>query len=333
MEEIYSITSWIKACVVGFQMEGWDTELIIQKAGLSQETLNAGYCSIEVYNAIFEAAEALYGQSAGVVARRGVLPNTFHSFSLAMMSASSIYEGLCLLTKHNNSITNAIEFFVTDREQAIFGFKVCRGVHLEPAVAIAILASILKTARFILPGSACIKRAEMTHDKPIQDEIYQAYFKVPIDWGQNRYALHYDSHIFDTPSMHANPSLMLKGEQNWIEEVASFEEVSFLLRVRSFIKANLANSQLVIEYVARNFGMSIRTFQRRLGSEGTSFKLLLDHIRKEEAISLIRKTNAMTSEVADSLGFADVGNFSRAFKRWFGKSPDQFRKGRNIHPQ
>ena len=72
MEEIYSITSWIKACLVGFQMEGWDTKLILQKAGVAEETLNAGYCSIDVYNTIFEAAEALYGQSAGVVARRGV---------------------------------------------------------------------------------------------------------------------------------------------------------------------------------------------------------------------------------------------------------------------
>jgi len=330
--EKYSISSWIKACLVGFQMEGWDSALILKKAGIESDSLSSGYCPIETYNSIFTAAENLYGPSAGLVARKGVLPNTFHSFSLAMMSAGSIREGLSLLVKHNKSICNVLDFFIANDEPAVFGFTTCAGVNLKPAVATAVLASVLKTARFTLPGSACIEQVEMAYSEPTHADMLQAYFKVPIKWGVPRYALHYNKEAFEARSLFSNQSLMLKGEQNWVEEIASFEEVNFLVRIRSFIKVNLGNQQLAIEFVASVFGMSLRTFQRRLGIEGTSFKQLHDHARKTEALNLIQQNNIMTGEVADSLGFADVGSFSRAFRRWFGLSPEQFKKRKNTFP-
>jgi len=332
MEEKYSISSWIKACLVGFEMQGWDSALISKKAALDPDSLNGGYCSIETYNSIFAAAENLYGPSAGLVARKGVLPNTFHSFSLAMMSAGSVRESLSLVVKHNESICNVLDFFISEDEPAVFGFRLCKNVKLRPAVAIAVLASVLKTARFTRPGKTCIVQVEMAHPEPEHAGIFQSYFKVPIKWGMSRYALHYDISAFDAPSLFANQSMMLREEQSWVEEIASFEQVNFLVRLRSFIKANIGNPQLAIEFVAQVFGMSLRTFQRRLGIEGTSFKQLHDHARKVEALSLIEKDNAMTSEAADSLGFADVGSFSRAFKRWFGVSPEQFKKQQNTLP-
>jgi AraC-like DNA-binding protein len=71
--------------------------------------------------------------------------------------------------------------------------------------------------------------------------------------------------------------------------------------------------------------MSPRTLQRRLRAEGTGYKELLDETRRELAAQYIRSSRYSINEITFLLGFSDVSNFSRAFKRWEGVSPSSFR--------
>ena len=72
--------------------------------------------------------------------------------------------------------------------------------------------------------------------------------------------------------------------------------------------------------------MSTRTLQRRLQDENTSFQQLLDETRRELAMQFLRQKRMTLLEIAYLLGFADPSNFFRAFKRWFGMPPGQFRE-------
>jgi AraC-like DNA-binding protein len=73
--------------------------------------------------------------------------------------------------------------------------------------------------------------------------------------------------------------------------------------------------------------MSVRTLQRRLEDEGTSFGALADAARREAAEALIGDPDVPLAEVAFRAGFSDFGTFSRAFRRWTGKSPGAARDG------
>lgn len=73
-------------------------------------------------------------------------------------------------------------------------------------------------------------------------------------------------------------------------------------------------------------GVSTRTLQRSLGEEGLSYRGLLDHIRLRRATELLAQTNLSITEVALALGYSEHANFTRAFARWTGQAPLQFRR-------
>jgi AraC-like DNA-binding protein len=72
--------------------------------------------------------------------------------------------------------------------------------------------------------------------------------------------------------------------------------------------------------VARGLGMSERTLKRKLAEQGTSYSELLDRERHSQAVELLRGA-ASIDDVAERLGYSDAANFTRAFRRWTGRSP------------
>jgi AraC-like DNA-binding protein len=74
--------------------------------------------------------------------------------------------------------------------------------------------------------------------------------------------------------------------------------------------------------------MSIRTFQRRLEDSNLSYSDLIDQIRFERATELLEDRTMKFIDIAFDLGYAEPANFTKAFKRWTGVSPPEFR---NLH--
>ncbi|MNE81766.1 HTH-type transcriptional regulator AppY [compost metagenome] len=72
--------------------------------------------------------------------------------------------------------------------------------------------------------------------------------------------------------------------------------------------------------------MSDRTLKRQLAAESTSFSTIVDEVRYRHATSLLSRTDYSLEQIADELGYSDVANFSRDFKRWSGRSPSNWRK-------
>ncbi len=78
--------------------------------------------------------------------------------------------------------------------------------------------------------------------------------------------------------------------------------------------------------VARALGVGARTLRRRLAEESTSVREILDRVRLEIAIERLRRSRTSLAELALHLGFSDQTALSRAFRRWTGESPAQFRR-------
>jgi AraC-like DNA-binding protein len=100
-------------------------------------------------------------------------------------------------------------------------------------------------------------------------------------------------------------------------------------RVTAHIEAALpvsGGAPCDVEAVAGAMHMSARTLQRRLEQEGTRFTELLDGVRLELARRWLADADAPLFDVAMRLGFADLATFSRAFKRWTGMPPGQWRR-------
>ena len=80
-----------------------------------------------------------------------------------------------------------------------------------------------------------------------------------------------------------------------------------------------------IEVAARTAGMSVRSFQRRLEGEGVNYSQLIDRVRLDRATRLLDAPGARVIDVALEVGYSDPAHFTRAFRRWTGVTPRQFR--------
>lgn len=81
-----------------------------------------------------------------------------------------------------------------------------------------------------------------------------------------------------------------------------------------------------VDRVAEQLGMSARTLQRKLRTFGTSHQELLDEMRKDLAMRYLHEPEMAVCEVAYLLGFSESSAFHRAFKRWTGTTPSEFRR-------
>ncbi|MCY1413973.1 putative HTH-type transcriptional regulator [compost metagenome] len=95
--------------------------------------------------------------------------------------------------------------------------------------------------------------------------------------------------------------------------------------MRQAIEVQLPDGVPSADTVAQALHLSLRSLQRHLADEGCRYDSLLDECRQNLALQHLRNANNSLSEISYLLGFADTSSFNRAFKRWTGLSPGQYR--------
>lgn len=108
------------------------------------------------------------------------------------------------------------------------------------------------------------------------------------------------------------------------ERSAAGRASAFRTEIERRLEPLLASGEIGIERVARDLGCSRQTLYRRLKAEGTSYAQLLDGLRKRLALRYLRD-GLSVKDAGYRLGFSDPAAFSRAFKRWTGRSPSDLR--------
>jgi AraC-like DNA-binding protein len=110
------------------------------------------------------------------------------------------------------------------------------------------------------------------------------------------------------------------------------EPMPVSMRVRQLIASELRGGRASAIQVAQHLEMSRRTLVRRLDAENTSFSAQLDDVRRNIALRLLGSEKLPVNQVAGLVGFAHVQAFHRAFKRWTGQTPMQYRKSSHAAP-
>ncbi len=101
-----------------------------------------------------------------------------------------------------------------------------------------------------------------------------------------------------------------------------------LARVKSVVAGLALAGTISLETAARQLGTSPRTLQRRLNQRGSSFWALVEQSRFEIAGALLRETDLKVQEIAARIGYRTPSAFTRAFTRWAGRSPTEYRNAR-----
>jgi len=165
-------------------------------------------------------------------------------------------------------------------------------------------------------------------------------FPVPERAGEYRLVFGVEA-LFDQPCSYLaiDPrygALPLVRDQAALKEFLALAPENLFVRYRPShgtahqVRLNLAAMKLAdwpdFAGLARSLGMSASTLHRRLADEDSNFQRIKDQIRRERAQTLLRQTDLSVMAIADELGFAEPSAFHRAFRKWTGRAPGQFRK-------
>jgi AraC-like DNA-binding protein len=109
---------------------------------------------------------------------------------------------------------------------------------------------------------------------------------------------------------------------------SSRNEGELVYILRRTLGAYLPDGSMNIKLAARLCGVSVRTLQRRLSERGTSYSELLEGIRYATAVRLLEDSKKRVTDIGRELGYRDPAIFTRAFRRWTGVTPSEYRRRR-----
>lgn len=198
--------------------------------------------------------------------------------------------------------------------------------HSEPAALVdASMATLLALGRHGTGVAITAQLIELARPKT-DVSAHEAYFGCHVRFDAQRNCLHlyrsdlgraftaYNSELLDLLIPALDRALAER------QQAHSFSDT-----VRWLLIRQLSVGRPDIAEIAQELGVSGRTLQRRLGSEGTSFQLLLSTVRRERARELLVDASLDIDEVAYLLGYEDQSSFFRAFRLWEGDTPSSWR--------
>ncbi|MEX5442493.1 helix-turn-helix domain-containing protein [Acinetobacter schindleri] len=255
---------------------------------------------------------------------------SIHGFiGYAIMTANNITEALVLANRFIQLRLPFLQLFFST-----FGVKATvqlqTDIQMEPLrteISIALMIGLISMAKAITGISDATGEIDFDFKKPEGFERFMVKFPThQFRFEQPHLLLSFDKNYLMNKLVHADPiASQIAINQCEAELSALGERHRIAMRVRDIL-TNSEQHYLSIEAVADRLHMSDRTLKRQLAAEGTSFSTLVDEVRYRHATSLLSRTDFTLEQIADELGYSDVANFSRAFKRWSGRSPSNWRK-------
>jgi AraC-like DNA-binding protein len=189
------------------------------------------------------------------------------------------------------------------------------------------LASVLTHMRRWAGVEIVARRVRFMHaSRGDLAELYRFFGTDDVDFGCTENALVFDVSVMRLPLATRDPRLLATAESLAERELSERPPVpAFAQTVAVHVRKELADGSPTASSVARRMRMSMRTMQRRLDEEGTTFRRVLEGVRRDLARAYARDASIPLSEVARRLGFCDLPTFTRAFRRWTGQAPGAFR--------
>lgn len=268
-------------------------------------------------------------QDIGLKAARELAPGDYGVIEFMVSSARNMRESIELLGRYLPLVNDALEFaFRVEDGRAI--------IQLDSRVQLPRAAADFQSAAFYV---ATLQRGQhmvdpdyeacFMHEQPEQlDEYIRTFSPGRVRFGAEFNGFIFDARLLETSLTTADPELhavLRRYAERLLADLPRTE--TFADKVERVIQHELRHGEPTVERTAQQLHMTRRTFTRRLGREGTTFTTILDETRKKLAMRYIVEHHVGISEIAFLLGFSRTGAFFRAFKRWTGTTPREYRRG------
>ena len=308
-----------------------DTDAFLRSLGVDPQLLKSPdtRISVETYLHIQEsAAEYTQDPCFGLHMGEYAEPGSWSILGYMMMNSKNLGEAFERSARYSRIVGNMIEGRVEphlNRVKAIF-FTPDNVPLMSRHCFESTFSSTVHMMRSLTGRNISPLEVTFIYPEPSSRSEYERLFQCPVLFAQKENSMSFSWQMLTTPILMANQELLDYFEnyaRNFLSKMEHQKETT--QTVTRIILAHLSDDSLTITRVAREMAVSVRTLQNRLENEGVIFSELLKEIREKLAKKYLHE-NYSVEQITYLLGFSEPSVFRKAFKRWSGFTPRQYRE-------
>ncbi len=307
----------------GIQENTWLPEVGLDISELDKNTITLPWCTFR--QLIVQACKLTHEPALGLLIGEKLLVNTHGILGYAAISATTIREAVILFQRFMPLRTGLVSLQY-EENNGLFRVSFIETRLLEDIrrpILEAVVLAIKNVLDFITMGNSGILHVAFSFD--VQDQrLAQSLIRSEVLYGQNWTGFSLPIKLADRPLKMANSASFNEALRICETELEKLTNQTTLSgKVRRLMLESYCHFPS-LDSTAQRFHMTSRTLHRHLIEEGTSYKQILEEVRQLLAIKYLEGGQMSIQEIAYALGYSDIANFRRAFKRWEGVAPSQY---------
>ena len=308
---------------------GVTSEDLFGPFGLREQDVSEPHARLphSTHVAILDRARALTGEPAlGVFWGLQIRASVFGYLGFATTSAATLRGAIELAIQFAPlaSTAESMRLHVEGGVASLFLEERAEAGSVREIITMARLVSLWRIGE-TLTGRELSASAEVAFPEPKYHARF-AHLAPPVRFGCPATRALFPAEALDFPVITADPMALRLAAAECAREVSTLGTGGRLIRtIRSALWNDEGGLRTPSE-IASVVHMSSRTLRRRLESQGLSLSALLDQERRDRALSLLSSPELSLAQIAERLGYRNVQNFERAFRRWTGATPAAYRR-------
>jgi AraC-like DNA-binding protein len=324
----------LRQAIAGFAVIGVDVDAVLAEAGMTREDLDELPPRVPIsWSAkLWAAAEKVSGRDdLGVSLARLVQPEMYDVTGYVVRHSPTLGDAIRKLTRYGRIMGEGIDVQLeVDGERATIRQPPLPGHAEHPQITQCFLAALGLIARQLTGEHLVPLEVHFMHPEPTNAQALRQLFEGPLHFNAPYNGMVFDVAYLELPVLGHDRRLgeiLTRQADQLLEQLP--DRGGFVRRVQELLTEELNGGNPNADHIASRLQLSTRTLSRRLKACGTSHQTLLDQLRHELATRYLRNTEMDVSEVAFVLGFSDASALNRAFKRWAGMTPTEYRRSLN----
>ena len=327
-----TLSTLILPIAKALRLEGLDPMELMEQAGIDPASVINPDRRIPVENMqrLWNlAGEASGDESFGLLAAEQLQPATLQGLGLAVLASDTIYDALRRLVRFSRVFSTGLVLQLQEHDELVdlelltdgeLSGQPLNWLSYDFGVGLIVALCRITLGEYFSPiNIQCLR------PPPADPDRFSAILGSRIEYDAGRNCITFVRADIEEPLATANAELARVNDEQAETYLASFVEVSAAHQVVSRIVEHLPDGPPSQSQIAAAMNVSNRTLQRKLKDEGTSFIDLLQDARLALARKYLGQPQRSIVEIAYLLGFSEPSTFSRAFKRWTGTAPAEYR--------